>query len=276
VDGRPFQVIARALSVWHLPVVDLGALPEDRRTEIERLARAESTTPCDLERGPLVRTTLLRLGEREHVLLLTLHHIISDGWSNGLFLREMAALYEAFAAGRPSPLPELPVQYADFAEWQLDQLQGERLEKELAWWRQALAGAPPALELPADRPRPASQTYRGARLPVWVPPAVTEGLHRLARTEEATLYMVLLTAFDVVLRHWTGQDDLSVGSPVANRRRPEVEGLIGFFANTLVLRADLSGDPTFRALLARVREAAPGASAHPDLPFDMMVQDIQP
>ncbi len=277
VDGRPFQVVAPPPNAWHLPVIDLEGLSEDRRrSEVERLARAEGAAPCDLARGPLVRTALLRLAEREHVLLLTLHHIISDGWSNGLFLREMAALYEAFAARRPSPLPELPIQYADFAEWQLDQLQGERLDKELAWWRQALAGAPAALELPADRPRPASQTYRGARLPLWVPPAVTAGLHRLARVEEATLYMVLLAAFDIVLRHWTGQDDLSVGSPVANRRRPEIEGLIGFFANTLVLRTDLSGGPSIRTLLGRAREASHGAFAHQDLPFEKLVEDLQP
>ncbi len=254
---------------------DAGSRVFQRPSEAERLAWAEMRTPCDLARGPLVRTTLLRLGDEEHVLLVTLHHIISDGWSNGLFLRELAVLYEAFAAGRPSPLPELPIQYADFAEWQQDWLSGERLEKELGWWRERLAGATAALDLPTDRPRPAVQTYRGARLPLWIAPTATEGLRRLARSGEATLYMVLLAAFDVLLRSWTGQDDLVVGSPVANRRRPEIEGLIGFFANTLVLRADLAGDPTFRELLVRVREAAHGAFAHQDLPFEKLVEELQ-
>jgi len=276
-DGVPFQVIASPPDPagWPLPVIDLSAVPE-ARPEAERLALFEARTPMDLARGPLVRTTLVRLGPALHVLLVTLHHVISDGWSNAIFLREMAALYEAFAAGRPSPLPELPLQLADAAERQLEEMSGERLELEIAWWRERLAGAPASLDLPTDRPRPPAQTFAGARFPLWIPPERTAALHRLARDESATLFMVLLAAFDVLLRSWTGQEDLVVGTPVANRRRSELEGLIGFFANTLVLRVDLSGDPTVRELLGRVREIAHGAYAHQDLPFEKLVEELQP
>jgi amino acid adenylation domain-containing protein len=276
-DGVPFQVIAPppdALS-WLLPVIDLSESAEPQ-TKVERLALAEARTPMDLARGPLVRTTLVRLAADRHVLLVTLHHIISDGWSNAIFLREMAALYEAFAAGLPSPLPELPLQPADAAEQQLEEVSGERLEREIAWWREQLAGAPPSLDLPTDHPRPPVQTFNGARHPLWIPPEMTAVLHRLARDERATLFMVLLTAFDVLLRSWTGQEDLLIGTPVANRRRSELEGIIGYFANTLVLRADLSGDPTVRALLGRVRETAHAAFAHQDLPFEKLVEELQP
>jgi amino acid adenylation domain-containing protein len=282
-DGVPYQVIAPPPQpeAWPLPMVDLTGLPAEAiQAETGRLALAEARIPLDLARGPLVRTTLIRRGVRSpaaaHTLLVTLHHIISDGWSNGLFLREMAVLYEAFAAGRPSPLPELPLQYADFAEQQLEELTGERLEREIDWWRRQLAGAPAVLDLPADRPRPPIQTFRGARRPLQISPERTAALHRLARGESATLFMVLLTAFGALLRSWTGEEDLTLGTPVANRRRPELEGIIGFFANTLALRLDLSGDPAFRAALGRVLEVAHGAYAHQDLPFEKLVEELQP
>jgi amino acid adenylation domain-containing protein len=277
--GVPYQVIAPppAAASWPLPLLDLAGLPAAvAQGEAERLAAAAMATPMDLARGPLVRTVLVRREERDHLLFVTLHHIISDGWSNNLFLREMALLYEAFAAGRPSPLPDLPLQYADFAEQQLEEMKGERLATEISWWKGQLAGAPAVLDLPADRPRPPVQTFRGARLPLWVPPERTEALGRLAREEGATLFMALLAVFDLVLQSWSGADDLSVGTPVANRRRPEIEGLIGFFANTLVLRTGLSGDPAVRELLGRVREVAHGAFAHQDLPFEKLVEEMQP
>jgi amino acid adenylation domain-containing protein len=281
-DGIPWQVIAPPqVSDGSLPLADLSALPpETARREAERLAFAAMSTAMDLARGPLVRTSLVRLATEEHLLLVTLHHIISDGWSNNLFLHETAVLYESFAAGKPSPLPELPLHYADFAEQQLEELQGDRLAAEIAWWKEQLAGAPAVLDLPADRPRPPVQTFRGARLPLWIAPDRTEALGRLARRlekgEEATLFMALLAAFAIVLRSWSGEDDLSIGTPVANRRRPEIEGLIGFFANTLVLRTGLAGDPTVRELLGRVRETAHGAFEHQDLPFEKLVEELHP
>jgi len=284
-DGVPWQVIAPPAQapwpVWTLPLADLSALPSAvARREAGRLVVAAMGTPMDLARGPLVRTALIRLAADEHLLLVTLHHIISDGWSNNLFLREMAVLYESFAAGRPSPLPELPLQYADFAEQQLEELQGDKLAAEIAWWKEQLAGAPAVLDLPVDRPRPPVQTFRGARLPLWIAPDRKEALGRLARRlekgEEATLFMVLLAVFGLVVRSWSGVDDLSIGTPVANRRRPEIEGLIGFFANTLVLRTGLGGDPTVRELLARVRDTAHGAFAHQDLPFEKLVEELHP
>jgi hypothetical protein len=281
-DGVPWQVIAPPAdpTAWFLPLSDLSGLPpEIARQEADRLVFAAMTTPMDLARGPLVRTALIRLAADEHLLLVTLHHIISDGWSNNLFLREMAVLYESFAAGRPSPLPDLPLQYADFAEQQLEELQGDKLAAEIAWWKERLAGAPAVLDLPVDRPRPPVQTFRGARLPLWIAPDRKEALGRLARRpegENATLFMALLAVFGLVVRSWSGADDLSIGTPVANRRRPEIEGLIGFFANTLVLRTGLGGDPTVRELLARVRDTAHGAFAHQDLPFEKLVEELHP
>ena len=252
VDGRPVQVIAPALRV-PLPVTDLRGLPQtERETEATRLATQEAQHPFDLARGPLVRATLLRLGAGDHVLLLTMHHIVSDGWSMGVFFRELAVLYEAYATGKPSPLPELPVQYADFAQWQRQWLQGEVLAAHLTYWKQHLAGAPEVLELPTDRPRPAVQSFRGATYPFTLPPALSTALKTLSQREGVTLFMTLLAAFKTLLHRYTGQGDLVVGAPIANRTRAEIEGLIGFFVNTLVLRTDLSGNPRFGELLGRV------------------------
>ncbi|MBV9124651.1 MAG: amino acid adenylation domain-containing protein, partial [Planctomycetes bacterium] len=274
-DGRPVQAIAPELTL-SLPVVDLSGLPAaECESEVRRLAWEEAQRPFDLTRGPLERVTLLRLGDREHVLLLTLHHIVADGWSIGICLRELAALYTAFTSGRPSPLPELPIQYADFARWQRQWLQGDILDNQLAYWKERLAGVP-ALELPTDRPRPAVQTFRGATCSWMLSDKFSRRLQGLSRREGATLYMVLLAAFQALLHRYTGQDDIAVGSPIANRTRAETEGLIGFFVNTLVLRTDLSGNPSFRELLARVREAALGAFAHQDLPFERLVEELQP
>ena len=274
--GEPVQSI-HAEARLELPVTDLGAVPESERlVEVERRAREEAHRPFDLARSFPVRARLLRLDEEEHALLLTLHHIAADGWSLGLFVREFAALYEAFHAGRPSPLTELPVQYADYAVWQRNWLAGEVLEEQLAYWRNQLAGCASVLQLPTDRQRPAVQTYRGGKELFAVPAALHSELSALSRKEDVTLFMTLAAAFLVVLHHHTRQDDINLGSNIAGRNRLETEGLIGFFINLLVIRTRLSGNPTFRELLARVRESAMGAYAHQDVPFEKLVEELQP
>jgi len=276
VDGRPVQVIAPEMRLT-LPVEDLRGLPEaEQEAEVERWATEEAQHPFDLAQGPLLRAALLRLDEEEHVLLLTMHHIVSDGWSMGVFNRELAALYEAFSAGKPSPLPELPLQYADFVVWQREWLQGEVLEEQVAYWRQHLGNDLPVLELPIDRPRPVAQSFRGAHRSFVLSGDLTESLKALSRREGVTLFVTLLAAFKTLLYRYTGQEDTIVGSPIAGRNRSEIEGLIGFFVNTLVLRTDLSGAPTFRELLGRVREVTLEAHAHQDLPFEKLVEVLQP
>jgi amino acid adenylation domain-containing protein len=273
--GVPRQVIAPSLIV-PMPVTDLGGLPAERREdEALRRLREEAERPFDLARGPLVRAGLLRLGERAHVVLVTMHHIVSDGWSIGVLVREVAALYEAFQHGEPSPLPEPALQYADYAAWQREWLQGEVLRSQLDYWTGQLAGVP-ALELPADRPRPPAMTGRGGERSLLLPRAVLDGVRVLGRQEGATTFMTLLAAFQVLLYRYSGQDDFAVGTPIAGRTRSELEGLIGFFVNTLVLRADLAGEPSFRDLLRRVRQRALGAYAHQDLPFEQLVGVLHP
>jgi amino acid adenylation domain-containing protein len=271
----PVQVVA-PFAGFTLPVEDLSHLAHAEREEaVLRRARALESTPYDLAAGPLFRPVLLRLGD-EDVLLLDMHHITSDGWSMGVLFRELSALYGAYRQGDPSPLPELEVQYADYALWQREQLAGAALERHLAYWKARLAGAPAVLELPTDRPRPPVQSHRGARERTWVSAELAERLHALGRAEGATPFMVALAAFGVLLSKYSGSDDIVVGTPVAGRSRREVEGLIGFFVNTLVLRTDLSGDPGFRALLARVREATLGAFEHQEVPFERLVAELQP
>jgi amino acid adenylation domain-containing protein len=260
-----------------LPLADLGALPAPvREGELRRLARDEAARGFDLAGGPLLRAVLLRLDGRQHALLLTFHHAVSDAWSLGVLLRELGTLYGTARRGEPSPLAPLPVQYADFAAWQREVLAGPALEARLGFWRETLRGLPPELELPFDRPRPAVRRMRGARRGWAVPAPVAAELRELGRREGATLFMVLLAAFSALLGRHTGQEDVVVGTAVAQRTRREVEGLVGFFANTLVLRTDLSGDPAFRAFLARVRERALGAYAHQDLPFERLVEELAP
>ena len=274
-DGDPVQVIAATLKV-PLPLDDLSGIPQtERETELQKRMQSETGVPFDLAQGPLLRARLLRLAEKEHVLLLTLHHIVSDGWSMGVLMRDLSALYGASCQGEASPLPVLPVQYADYAIWQRERLQGEVLEKQLSYWREQLKDLP-ILDLPTDRPRPALQSFRGAQLHFELPATLTKGLEELSQRAGVTLFMTLLAAFQVLLKRYSGQDDVVVGSPIAGRNRVEVEGLIGFFVNTLVLRTDLSGDPTFMELLGRVREVALGAYAHQDLPFDKLVEELQP
>jgi amino acid adenylation domain-containing protein len=276
VDGQPLQVVAphRPLT---LPVVDLRGLPDGaKEDQAMRLATEDVRSPFDLAHGPLFRATLVQLAEEEYVLLLNMHHIVSDGWSMGVLIQELTALYKAFSAGNPSPLPELPIQYADYAVWQRQWLQGDVLQQQLSYWQRQLGGSPSVLELPTDRPRPPAQTYRGTRQSLLLPKPLTDALRALSQREGVTLFMTLLATFQTLLQRYTGQDDLLVGSPIANRKRAEIEGLIGFFVNTLVLRTDLSGNPTFRELLRRVREVALGAYAHQDLPFEQLVEELQP
>jgi hypothetical protein len=278
-DGEPVQVIDPA---WEgeLPLVDLAGLPEAlREAALARVVTADSRRPFDLARGPVLRATLARLGPAEHAALFTVHHIACDGWSLRLLERELAWFYGAGTAaiGRPArPLPELPVQYADFAAWERGWLQGEVLADHLAWWRRLLGGPLPPLELPADRPRPAHPSGRGGRQALRLSPELTERLHTLGRAEGATLFMVLLAGFAALLARVARRDDLVIGADVTNRSRRETEGLIGFFINMLALRLDLAGNPPFRELLARVRETALGAYAHQDLPLEKLVEEIQP
>jgi hypothetical protein len=272
-DGEPVQAIAPRLRL-PLPLIDLRSLdPSARRAETRRLAEGEARRPFDLEEGPLLRTTLVWLGEDDHAVLFAMHHLVSDAWSLGVLVREVAALYGAFSQGRPSPLPELPIQYPDFVEWQREHLSGEALERQIAYWREQLASAPTA-ELPADRRRPAVQTFRGAFLNTALPPALSERFRALCQRHGATLFMALLALFEALLARYTGQDDVVVGTTIANRRQTELEGLIGLFVNTLALRGDLSGDPPFAELLARVRRSTLGAYAHQDLPFERVVQEV--
>ncbi len=274
--GEPFQVIHPEMRL-EVPVEDLSDLPEaEREARARDLARAEVRKPFDLARGPLLRAKLLRLGEEDYIAVLVLHHIVADAWSIGVFLGELAALYNAFVDAQPSPLPDLSIQYADYAVWQRNWLQGEVLEKQLAYWREKLAGAPPLLELPTDRPRPAIQTANGATHNFHIPKDLADELNRLSKQENVTLFMTLLAGYEILLARYSGMEDISVGSAIANRTRGETERLIGFFVNTLVLRTDLSGNPGFVDLLARVRETALGAYAHQDIPFEMLVDELQP
>jgi Condensation domain len=271
VNGQPMQVIAPTLSMA-LPVTDVrGQSEAEREAQVRKLVAEDAMRPFDLARGPLFRVRLLRLGAEEHVMLFSMHHIISDEWSLGVLVRELATLYEAFCQDRPSPLPELPIQYADFARWQREWLQGEALESQLAYWRHQLGDSLPALQLPFDRPRPAAQSYRGAAHSFVMSAEASASLKALSRQEGMTLFMTLLAALQTLLHRYTGQDEIVVGTDIANRNQLETEGLIGFFVNHLVLRTKLGGNPTFRQLLRRVREVTLGAYAHQDLPFDKLV-----
>ena len=274
--GEAVQVV-RPPGPFPLPLVDLRGLPEPgREPEALRLAARETRHPFDLERGPVLRATLVWLNDEEHVVLFTLHHIAGDAWSLGVLEREVSAFYDAFSHGNEPALPPLPVQYPDYAAWQRAWLSGPELERQLDYWRDRLAGAPPVLELPTDHPRQALPTDRGAVANCDIPAAETGALRALAHREGATLFMVLLAAWQALLARYAGTDDVVVGTPVAGRTRVQTEGLIGFFANTLVLRTDLSGDPTVRELLARVRDVTLGAFAHQELPFEKLVEELAP
>ncbi|HKG81124.1 MAG TPA: amino acid adenylation domain-containing protein [Pyrinomonadaceae bacterium] len=276
IDGQPLQVIAEPKPL-HVPVTDLSDLPlDEREAETRRQLHKELRQPFDLQCGPVFRVQLLKLTEDEHVLLLTLHHVAGDAWSMGVLFRELSALYNAFSEGRPSPLAELPVQYADYAAWQRQYLQGEVFDQQLNYWKEHLGGAPGLLELPSDRTRPAVQTYKGASMTFSLPKELSLELKQLSQREGVTLFMTLLAAFQVLLSRYSGQEDIVVGSPIAGRNRKETEALIGLFVNTLALRVDLSGEPTFQQVLAGVRKICLGAYAHQDIPFERLVEELRP
>jgi hypothetical protein len=275
-SGKSRQVIAPSHPV-PLPQLDLRALPAAaREAEAWRLVSAEARRPFDLAAGPLLRALLLRLADGEHWFLLTLHHVVSDGWSQGIFIEELARIYEAGAAGRPDPLPPLPVQYADFAHWQRAWLGGGVLERQAGYWKQQLGPRLPVLELPADRPRPEVSSHHGGVVRLHLGKALVDGVKALGRREGSSLFMALLSTFAVLLAYRSGQEDLAIGTDVANRNVRETEGLIGFFVNQLVLRLDLSGDPTGRELIARARRVSLEAYAHQDLPFEKLVEILSP
>jgi Condensation domain/Phosphopantetheine attachment site len=274
--GTPVQIVGEAPSLG-LPLTDLSALPPERRElEAERLVKEETERGFDLGHGPLLRACLLKLGAEEHVLVLNMHHIVADGWSMGVLVEEVSKLYSAYSRGEEGVLEELEIQYGDFAVWQREWLRGEVLERQLSYWRKRLGGALPVLELPADRPRPQTHSWRGAHRSFQLPQPLTEQVKALSRSHGVTLYMTLLAAFKVLLWRYTGQDDILIGSVIAGRNRRETESLIGFFLNTLVMRTDLSGKPTFIELLGRVREVCLGAYAHQDVPFEKLVEELQP
>ena len=275
VGGSPRQVITNNREL-DLPVIDLQTVPTtDRDSEALRLIVETIRKPFDLSHDLPLRVLLLRLGEQEHMFLVVKHHIASDGWSSGVLWRELTSLYRAFAVGAASPLPELSIQYADYGVWQREWLQGQLLETQLSYWKKQLDGIG-TLHLPTDRPRASVRSYQGKYQTVVLSKKLSQELTALSRQQGATLFMTLLAAFQTLLCRYTGQEDIAVGCPIAGRTRQELEGLIGFFVNTLVMRVDFSGNPTFRELLVRVREVALGAYGHQDLPFEKLVEELQP
>ncbi|MEH2433564.1 MAG: amino acid adenylation domain-containing protein [Nostoc sp.] len=274
-NAQPIQVIHSTFPIKLLVVNLQGLSPDDREFQVRQLILEEAQRPFDLVQGSLLRTTLLQLSSEEHIFLLNLHHILCDDWSLSVLFEELSVLYQAFSTGNPSPLPDLAIQYADFAVWQRQWLQGEILNNKLAYWQQHLSGSLPILELPTDYPRPLEPTYQGARQSVVIPKSLTDALNVLSRQEGTTLFMTLLAAFQTLLFRYTGQEDILVGAPISNRHRSELEGLIGFLLNTLVLRTNLSGSPSFRQLLDRVREVALWGYTYQDLPFEKLVDALQ-
>jgi hypothetical protein len=275
-EGQPIQLISPSLSL-KVKVVDLQHVPEpDRREHALEKVSADAHLPFNLARGPLFRANVYRLAPRQHILLMTMHHIIGDAWSVGLLMEELSALYCAFLERRDASLPDLAVQYADYAEWQREWLKSGILEKQIAFWKKHLRGAPAELALPTDRPRPASKTFQGALERRTIPLELSRKLKALAQREGVTLFMMSLAAFSVLLHRYTGQSDIVIGSPITNRTRLELERLIGFFLNTLALRADLSGSPSFREVLRRIRDVCLQAFGNQELPFERLVEELAP
>ena len=276
IDGRPLQVVTAEV-ILNIRTIELQQSPETKRDrEIKQLITEEARRSFDLAQAPLLRVTLLRLADVDHILIIATHHIVSDAWSMGILSRELWTLYEAHTRGRPAHLPKLQVQYADYAAWQREWLQGEVLESQLSYWKQRLENAPPMIDLPTDRCRPARQRFRGRSVPIALSESLTEAVNELSHREGVTQYMTLLAAFNVLLFRYSGQEDIIIGSPIANRHHWEVETLIGYFANTFVLRTDLSGNPSFREVVRRVRDVCLAAYAHQDLPFEKLVTELHP
>jgi hypothetical protein len=275
-EGQPVQIVGPA-QPEDLPVVDLSGVSQpDRDRLTKELVEAEANRPFNLSSETSLRSSVLKLKEDEHIILFTMHHIASDSWSMDVLVNEVGTLYQAFSKGRPSPLPVLPIQYADFAVWQREWLQGQELEKQQNYWKQQLSGMRPLLELPVDRPRPAKETHHGAIHSVALSKELSTNLQTMSRKQGATLFMTLLAGFKLLLSYLTNHDDIVVGTDVANRGRVETENLIGFFVNQLVLRTQISGDSTFEGLLRRVRDVTLEAYANQDLPFERVVEIINP
>ncbi|MHC0068973.1 condensation domain-containing protein, partial [Nostoc sp. UIC 10890] len=276
VDGQPVQVV-NPYTTLALSVIDLREFSsEDQDAEIQLQTTSQIEQPFDLATGPLFRVKLLRLGEETYLLLMTIHHIVIDGWSYDILFGEMIAFYEAFSANKPSFLPTLTIQYADFAVWQREWLQGEVLKSQLSYWKQQLKGSPPLLPLPTDYPRPPVQTYQGDYQSLELSKSLTEGLKTLSEQEDVTLFMTLLAAFQTLLYRYSEHEDIIIGTPIAGRSQVETEELIGFFVNTLVLRTNFGGNPPFQKLLGRVRQVALGAYTHQDVPFEKVVEELKP
>jgi len=276
VNGKPVQVINAPAAIT-IPVENLTGLAEtEREREAQTFINVAAARPFNLQQGPLLRVNLIRLSDQKHILLATMHHIVGDAWSLSVLIEEFVAHYTSFCEGEKVTLPSLPIQYADYAAWQRQWLQGDVFEQQLDYWRRQLGGQLPVLDLPTDHPRPQFQTHRGANCKLEFSVETSKQLHELSRREGATLFMTLVTAINLLLARYTGQDNVIIGTPVAGRNHLETEGLIGFFVNTLVLRTSITGDPTFRQLLKQVRELTLGAYAHQDLPFEKLVDELQP
>jgi hypothetical protein len=275
IDGRPTQTVLPEAAIA-MPVIDFESLSADREKEAIKAAESEARQPFDLERGPLIRAIMVKLKAERHLLVITLHHIVSDVWSRAVLVKEITELYQAYAESMPPRLEPLEIQYGDYAYWQREWLQGERLERQLDYWREQLAGAPAFLDLPTDHPRPAAQTFGGATYPVELDKELLGAVNAMSRSLGVTLFMTLLAAFSALLHRYTGQDDILIGAPIAGRNRVQLERLIGFFVNTLVVRARLAGNPSFSELLKRVKETTLWAYSHQDLPFEKLVEELQP
>jgi len=275
-DNHPVQEIVQEVELPFTYIDLRQSHQENREAEALQWIADDARTPFDLKLGPLFRVGLIQMSDTDYFFLLNMHHIVSDGWSIGVLIREVTLLYQAFQKKSPSPLPEMAIQYADFADWQKKYLQGEVLEKQLDYWKRQLGDNPPVLQLPTDRPRPLFPRFQGASSTFRLSPELTDSLRTLSKANDATLFMTLLAAFKILLHRYSGQDDISVGAPIANRNRSEIEGLVGFFVNTLVLRSDLSGNPTFKEFLGRVRDTATQAYSNQDIPFEMLVDAVQP
>lgn len=274
INGTPVQIIQPPFEL-ELPKKDLSGLtPSEQTTKLQQLLQQENEQRFNLDVDPPIRAQLFKLGTTEHILQITLHHIASDGWSLTVLPKELSAIYTATLEDQPSPLPELPIQYADFAVWQRNYLQGETLESELNYWKQKLQDLP-QLQLPTDHPRPAVQTFNGAGIPIKIPATLTSKVKQLTQKQGTTLFMTLLAVFKVLLYRYSGQESIAVGTPIANRNRSEIEGLIGFFVNSLVMYTDLGGDPSFTEVLNRVKQTALEAYGNQDIPFEKLVEELQ-
>jgi aspartate racemase len=274
-DGRPVQVIGEPGGMMTLPVTDLTIISGEPESKIQRLVREKAETVFDLSRGPLLRVDLMRLAKDEYIMLFVIHHIVSDGWSTGVLVGEVTSLYDAYSKGAPSPLPELEIQYADYAYWQREWMKDEVLEEGLRYWKRELSGELPAHQLPTDRPRPEAPSYKGADQTLMIPSGIIDRMNALSREEGVTLFMAMLAAFDILAHKYSGLDDIIVATVVTGRGQAETGGLIGMFINMLPMRVDMSGMPSYRELLKKVREVTIEAYAHQEIPIEKIIEELK-